>query len=467
MLWRMPGPARIAVVGHTNTGKTSLLRTLGRDGRFGDVSARPGTTRHVEGVRLVADGTARVELFDTPGMEEPIALLERIEALAGAERIDGPARIARFLAAPEAAHRFEQEAKVLRQMLGSDAALYVVDARDPVLDKHRDELALLAACGIPLLPVLNFVAAPDAAERPWREALARLGLHAAVRFDSVAPERDAEARLYQALGTLLESHRPDLEALLQARAREAASRRLAAHRAIADLLMDVAAVRRNVAAEPAAVEAAVAALGKAVRAREQACVDHLLALHRFDPDAVDAPALPLVAGRWDTDLFAPEALARAGVRLGGGAAAGAAAGVGLDLMVGGITLGAAAAIGAIAGSGVQGMRHYGRRALARLRGQRELSVDEAIVRLLALRQMALLDALEGRGHAAMAPARPTQDANARSRWRDGALPRPLRQARAEPGWSSLSASHADDPARAAALDELALALDDARVARDP
>ena len=63
-----------------------------------------------------------------------------------AERLDGPARIERFLASPSAATRFEQEAKVLRQLLGSDAGLYVVDARDPVLPKHKDELALLASC---------------------------------------------------------------------------------------------------------------------------------------------------------------------------------------------------------------------------------------------------------------------------------------------------------------------------------
>ena len=155
---------RVAVVGHTNTGKTSLLRTLARDVAFGEVSDAAGTTRHVEGLRLLADGEPAIELFDTPGMEDAIALLEFVAARApaGGERLDGPDRVARFLASPEAHERFEQEAKVLRQMLASDAALYVVDARDPVLPKHRDELALLAACARPLLPVLNFVASPDA-----------------------------------------------------------------------------------------------------------------------------------------------------------------------------------------------------------------------------------------------------------------------------------------------------------------
>ena len=192
----MTDPIRIAVVGHTNTGKTSLLRTLLRDTRFGEVSDRPSTTRHVEGARLLADGTPILSLFDTPGMEDAIALLDYIDTLAPANaRSDGPERIRRFLDSAEARARYEQEAKVLRQLLDSDAAFYVVDVRDPVLPKHRDELTLLADCARPILPVLNFVHAPESREAQWREAMARVGLHAQVRFDTVAPELGGERRL--------------------------------------------------------------------------------------------------------------------------------------------------------------------------------------------------------------------------------------------------------------------------------
>src|SRR5690606_26737657 len=118
-----------------------------------------------------------------------------------------------FLATAEAGARFEQEAKVLRQLLASDAGLYVVDARDAVLAKHRDELAILAGCARPLLPVLNFVAAAGARTEEWRAALARLGLHAVVSFDTVAPALDGERLLFDTLATLLHGHRPALDAL--------------------------------------------------------------------------------------------------------------------------------------------------------------------------------------------------------------------------------------------------------------
>jgi len=191
----MSGPLRLALVGHTNVGKTSLLRTLTRDIDFGEVSHRPSTTRHVEGARLSVDGEALLELYDTPGLEDAIALRDYLEQLERpGERLDAATLLDRFLDSVEARQRFEQEAKVIRQLRASDAGLYVIDAREPVLAKYRDELAVLAGCGRPLVPVLNFVAADGHRADDWRAILARLGLHALVRFDSVAPPADGEAR---------------------------------------------------------------------------------------------------------------------------------------------------------------------------------------------------------------------------------------------------------------------------------
>lgn len=457
-------PVRIAVVGHTNTGKTSLMRTLARDTGFGEVSSRPSTTRHVEGVRLIAEGAVLVELFDTPGMEDPIALLELLEEIVGpsGERLDGPARIERFLAGDAASGRFEQEAKVLRQLLASDAGFYVVDARDPVLAKHRDELAVLGACAVPLLPVLNFVRSREADESAWREALSRLGLHAVVRFDTVAPERDGERRLYEKLTTLLDVHRRALERLVVCREREALERNAAARRVVASMLIDVAAARVSLpAGNEAAMEQAVEALSDCVRTREQECVDELLGLYRFRLDDVDADSLPIVEGAWERDLFHPETLREMGVKLGTGAAAGAAAGVGIDLMFGGITLGAAAALGAVAGGGVQAARHFGNRMVGALTGRRSLAVDDGILRLLALREMTLIAALEARGHAAIAPLHLAARAG---QWREGAIAKPLQRARGRPEWSSLLVDEpvSEEAGRARAVDELAEELAEVR-----
>ncbi|SDI84586.1 small GTP-binding protein domain-containing protein [Pseudomonas delhiensis] len=454
----MTEPLRLAVVGHTNVGKTSLLRTLTRDVGFGEVSHRPSTTRHVEGARLSVDGQALLELYDTPGLEDAIALRDYLDALERpGERLDGPEKLRRFLDGSEARGRFEQEAKVLRQLQASDAGLYVIDAREPVLAKYRDELAVLAGCARPLLPVLNFVASASHREAQWREALSRLGLHALVRFDSVAPPLDGERRLYESLALLLEKSRPQLERLIQDHEVQAVARREAGAKLIAELLVDVAACRDLVPGDAEAIRKATEALRDRVRKREEACVQALLRLHAFRKDDARAADLPLLDGRWGDDLFNPETLRQLGVRLGGGVAAGAAAGAGIDLLVGGLTLGAATALGALAGGAWQTVGHYGQRLLGKLKGQRELSVDDSVLRLLALRQRQLLAALQARGHAAMEAIR--VDSPEDKQWREGKLPEALRKARAHPEWSTLNGrKRVDKSERQEQVDALARQL---------
>jgi len=117
-------------------------------------------------------------------------------------------------------------------------------------------------------------------------------------------------------------------------------------------------------------------------------------------------------------------------------AAGAAAGAGVDLLVGGLTLGAAALAGAIAGGALQTARNYGSRLMGKLKGKRELTVDDTVLRLLALRQQQLMVALDNRGHAAQDSIRLGElDEKA---WREGKLPEALVKARAHPQWSTLN-----------------------------
>ncbi len=430
-------PLKLAVVGHTNVGKTSLLRTLTRDVGFGAISHRPSTTQHVEGARLSVDGEALIELYDTPGFEDAVALYEYIEQLPKtAERLDGPELLQRFLNSSEARQRFEQEAKVLRQLLQSDAGFYVIDAREPVLAKYRDELAILTMCGKPLLPVLNFVNSTEQREPAWREVLARLGLHALVRFDTIAPPQDGEQRLYENLSLVLDSQRPRLQRLIEHNQTQVLVRRKAAYRLIAELLVDVSACRRSV--HPDQLEEAIQNLHRDVRQREQTCVEALLKLYAFRKDDAQASALPLEEGRWGDDLFNPATMKQLGIKVGGGMAAGAATGVGIDLLTGGLSLGMATVVGAAVGGLTQTFRNYGERLKGKWRGERELTVNDSTLRLLAIRQQRLLNALEQRGHAAQ--ARIQLDTPLEQQWREGELAQSLKTARAYPAWSSLNAN---------------------------
>src|SRR5690606_2851252 len=176
-----------------------------------------------------------------------MALLDYLERLsASGERLDGPARIQRFLDSPESVGRFEQEARVLRTLLECDAGIYVVDVRDPVLAKHRDELAVLASCGPPLLPVLNFARREDHRIEEWRSAMARLGLHAVVEFDTIAPPLDGEHQRYGKLALLLDTHAATLQALQRNISEQREQRRHDAVSLVAEMLIDIAALRLKI-----------------------------------------------------------------------------------------------------------------------------------------------------------------------------------------------------------------------------
>lgn len=399
-------PIDLAVVGHTNTGKTSLLRTLLRDEMFGEVADQPGTTRFVESARLLSgDGTPVLILRDTPGLEDAMGALDYLDQLIdpATERLDGPDRIQRLLDSPESTDRFEQECRVLETVLATDAALYVIDARDPALPKHRDELTLLAACGRPILPVLNFTRSPLANISAWREALARLGLHATVDFDTVAPALDGESQMLDRLALMLDQQTPALQALRSDLGTQRLKRLQDTTRLIAELLMDAAALRLPCAQDPANMATVTLMLRKRTRDREQSCVHALLKRYRFSKATFPHHPLPLEGERWGMDLFSPQALRGFGIQVGKGLATGAMAGATVDMLTGGLSLGAATLLGAAIGGVWQGANQWGKRLMGKLAGNLEMTVDDPVLHLLGLRQLALVRALECRGHAAMRP----------------------------------------------------------------
>lgn len=439
---------KVAVVGHTNTGKTSLLRTLTRDIGFGEVSDRPGTTRHVEETVLLVDGRPLVELYDTPGLEDSIGLLETLEAARTDRRNDWVDVIRELLDDPEGRGRFEQEAKALRQVLASDIALYVIDARDRVLGKHRDELEILARCARPVVPVLNFVASPDARTEDWRRQLTRLNLHAIAEFDTVVLNEAAEQRLFEKMQTLSDPFRPTLEALIADRTRRREELVEGASERVSELLIDVAAYVRTVPEQDDPMTA-VAPMQHAVREREQQCVTELLELFRFRANDYEADALPITDGKWGFDLFSPAALRRFGIKASGGAAAGGLAGLAIDAMTGGLSLGAAAMLGATIGAVWSSLGEHGQRLVDVFRGYTQLRVRDETLRLLAVRQLELTEALLRRGHASQETLRLAAGASTdigthisagHERWATDALPEELLEARSHPEWSRLSAN---------------------------
>jgi len=425
----------IAVVGHTNTGKTSLVRTLTRNRTFGAVEDRGGTTRQITTTELRSDGRGLIELYDSPGLENAPELIEWLDQQPG-DRHAGPARVQALLDDAQASQRFDQEARVLELMLGMDLGVYVIDAREPVLEKYQDELAILALCARPIVPVLNFTAADGSREAHWRKALAEVTLHTVITFDVAVRDPASERRLFEKLKSQLDRFETTLDEWLARLEADESDRLQAALRAISSLLIDVAAARRRAdASDIDAISSSLSALQSTVRRREQATVETLLALYRFGAEAYEDEGLPLNDGRWAEDPFDAETLRAYGIQTGKLAGLGAGAGALVDVATGGLSLGVGTVIGTLAGGGAGLVKGLGARAVDRIRDRVTLAIDDPTLALITARQLHLLRSLCQMGHGSphKVSARDAAD-------RDQALPSLLRRARYRPSWSELNPS---------------------------
>ncbi len=429
-------PITVAVIGHTNTGKTSLMRTLLRDPGFGEVNDAAGTTRHAESGGLYVGSELVIELTDTPGLEDSMGLLDALENLSEVPadaRSSGPELLAGFLSESTLTERFEQEAKVIRQLRRANLVFYVIDAREPLLGKYRDELRLIQMSAKPVIPVLNFSAMPTALTAQWTDLLARHQLHATVVFDNVIFRFEDEKKLLQKMQSLMPARHERLQELIDARSREWSLLIHSASERIADLLIGMTAIRTAVNSEHQDLSQDSQELQARVRQAENHCLKELLHLFGFQAGDIRLETLPVQQGQWSRDLFDAHQLRKFGLEAGSDAAKGAAIGAGLDLAVGGMSLGAASALGALGGMLWRTGKRFGKEWTARFRDEHYLCVDDATLKHLWFRQKELLSNLQHRGHASVRHSTIHEKSGAAL---PDNFPRWLRQIRSNPEWSA-------------------------------
>ena len=420
----------LAVVGHTNTGKTSLMRTLLRDSRFGEVQNAAATTRHVAQAALGDGVETWLYLHDTPGLEDAGGVLDWLEENTSPQH-EGIERLQQFLDSPAAQNEWAQEAKVLRQVLASDAALYVVDAREDVLPKYKDELTVLSWCAKPVMPVFNFIHGQNMDE--WQTLLARRSLHVSSRFDTVAFDFSGEMVLWQQLATLL-GQPPALSALTAFRQQEWQQLERQAYVLVAQFLVDAAACVRQFE-DKSRSQAVLDEMQAAVAAHESSLHQQLFALYRFYYSDADIQGQQVLRA-FRQNPFDAELLKDYGIRTGKAAATGALLGLGVDALTLGTSLGLGATIGGVLG----GLAGNWQVLYDKIQGIETLMIDNATLTLLAARSLHLLQTLKSRGHAATNSV-VLQDKVALP-WKADALPKVLQQARLQPKWSALNPSYA-------------------------
>ena len=449
----------VAVVGHANAGKTSLIRTLLRDSEFGEVADQAGTTRHVEGSALTIDDTNRLGLFATPGLEDSMRLLHILSGYFAEQSVDGIERLHYFLAHLSDYPELDQEAKVLRALLNNDLIFYVIDLREPVLGKYRDELQILSYAAKPIIPVLNFTKQGKVNLDEWKTQLARLNFHAFVSFDNVLFKFSDELKIYRKMQSLLAEKEELLQHFIEQRQQQWRERFNAARLIVADLFIESACLRYQANNTEQEIERATLKLQQVVRKAESKCVRRLLKLYQFRQEDLEKSHLPVEQGGWQLDLFSAENLQEFGIKLTGNIAKGAGLGVAIDLATAGMTLGAAAVTGGIAGALWSVKQRYYDEIQAKIKGARYICLNDVTLQVLWLRQIKLLALLQKRGHASFTKI-DYQVAEAVnelpknwSKW--------LRKLRSHPNWSSLNKNAADleDSKRQLFIEQLTAEMD--------
>lgn len=448
-------PLRIAVVGHGNTGKTSLLRTLLRHRDFGEVKDESGTTNKVMKGKVADDAGVIAVLTDTPGIEDSERLRKEIESGPIDPRKDRRTLLDRFLASPVAAGCLRREAASVDAALNAHALLYVIDVREDPKPRHDDELFVLAATARPIVAVLNYTADHPTRSKRWLTVCRRQIVHNVLEFDAVVYNDEGEQRLLDAVNSLgtVRAYIPDLETAIKRwkalRERERSRAIGAATKVAAEFLITAAAAvvvtepkKRKGNEREANVKETTDGFRKDLLDREAATRVRIAEKFGFAGDKAEAVALDVESVLGGIDFLSrANLLQHFGIVTStvAGAAAGAGVGAMGDISSGGMSMGAGMVVGGAVGAAGAG----GRKALRRLRGQEDLQVGEAVLEYLAARVVATIRAFLARGHAEEAPDRIEEAVENAVKENfapgsDRAWRAPWRKARGKAAWSELS-----------------------------
>ena len=342
----------LALVAHTNVGKTTLARTLLRRD-VGQVLDQAHVTRESEAFEVVRTDTALMLLEDTPGFGDSPRLLKRLKAERNPvgwflHQVWDRRKDVTLFGAQEAVRAVRERA---------DVVLYLVNAGETPADAGyvRPEMEILSWVGKPVLVLLNqtgvgagATVAPELSA-PWREFLADWPLVKGVlpldAFTRCWVEE--HALLDRVIAVLPPVRQPVAKSLAgewERRNVEAFARsvdRLSAHIAAAAADREVIPKSASAHERKKAMETLAARLEKETRA----AMAEVLTFHGLD----GASAAKIEEEMKDFTVHGQEKVTPRKGALWGGIVSGALSGLAADLSVGGLTFGGGAVIGAILG----------------------------------------------------------------------------------------------------------------------
>lgn len=359
----------LSLVSHTNTGKTTLARSLiGRD--VGEIRDEAHVTALAERYRMIeTQGGDALELWDTPGFGDSARLVQRLRQQGNPvgwflTEVWDRWRDRPFWSSQQALRNVREEA---------DVVLYLVNASERPGDAGYValEMEILAWLGKPVLVLLNQLGEPRpgdqdrADEEAWRQHLAGHGfVRRILPLDAFARCWVQEFTLLDAVGSALPENRHSTFAGLEEAWRERRLTQFRASMAVLGEFLATASLDREGLSDDNmggtlrrlgqlvgmdgnanARERAMSCLAERLEREVRRTTDQLIEIHGLAGRAAEE-----VLARVSSDFAAREKLGEGKAAALGGILSGALSGLAADLAAGGLTLGGGALVGAVLGA---------------------------------------------------------------------------------------------------------------------
>ena len=156
----------IAVMGHPNEGKSSVLSTLAEDDSV-RISPYPGETTVCRTFPVIIDNREILRFTDTPGFQNPGTLLVQMQSYTGSSE----ERLQRLLAFAGTSEDLAEDRELLTPIARGAGIIYVVNGSRPVRKVDRDEMELLRLIGKPRMAVINTKGDGELHLVRWKEEL--------------------------------------------------------------------------------------------------------------------------------------------------------------------------------------------------------------------------------------------------------------------------------------------------------
>lgn len=158
---------RLAIMGHPNAGKSSVVATLTENDRVA-IDNRAGTTTESDVYPVVIDGRTVIEFIDTPGFQNPNAILEWFQ-----DNEDKRDLARAFVTSHRADPLFSHDCALLEPVADGAGIIMVVDGSKRIKEKDRVEIELLRLTARPRMAILNNLTNQNRYMTQWQDALSK------------------------------------------------------------------------------------------------------------------------------------------------------------------------------------------------------------------------------------------------------------------------------------------------------